>query len=188
MKTPRELETSLRPPGSAAPMNSGCGRRFCRAAALAVYCLAAISEINCGIAGTPPKHPGPPSNVGVTVSPSSANLFLGSTQQFQAIVTGSSNESVTWEVNGVIGGTASAGTISAGGLYTAPAILPAPPSATVTAVSRADPHASCSAIVSREDDVAVTVAPSTVNVPTNGEQVFAASETAMGNPAAGFTW
>jgi hypothetical protein len=126
--------------------------------------------------------------VGVSVSPSGANLFLGSTQQFQAIVTGSSNESVTWEVNGVIGGTASAGTISAGGLYTAPAILPAPPSATVTAVSQADTQASGSAIVSLEDNVAVTVAPSTVNVPTNGEQVFTASETAMGNPAAGFTW
>jgi hypothetical protein len=144
--------------------------------------------MNCGIAGTPPKNPGPPSNVGVTVSPGSANLFLGSTQQFQAIVTGSANESVAWEVNGVIGGTASAGTISAGGLYTAPAILPAPPSATVTAVSQADTQASGSAIVSLEDDVAVTVAPSAVNVPTNGEQVFTASETAMGNPAPGFTW
>lgn len=188
MEIPRQREVSGPLSCARAGANSGRGQKFCPTAALVVLCLMALFEINCGIAGTPPSPPGPPSSVGVTVAPSSANLFLGSMQQFQAIVTGSSHPNVTWEVNGVIGGTTSAGTISVGGLYTAPAVLPSPPSATVTAVSEADTQASGSAKISLEDDVAITVAPGTVSVPTGGDQVFTASETAMGNPAAGFTW
>ena len=77
----------------------------------------------------------------MSVEPASASVFLGGTQQFQAAVTGSTNISVTWEVNGVSGGSASAGTISVSGLYTAPAALPFPASVTVTAVSQADAQA-----------------------------------------------
>ncbi|HMD09490.1 MAG TPA: Ig-like domain-containing protein [Candidatus Acidoferrum sp.] len=59
------------------------------------------------------KQNPPPTSSGVTVSinPTSASLQTGSPQQFSAIVTGSSNTNVTW--------TATGGTISTGGLYTA---------------------------------------------------------------------
>jgi hypothetical protein len=59
------------------------------------------------------KQNPPPTNSGVSVSisPTSASLQIGSPQQFSATVTGSSNTSVTW--------TATGGTISTGGLYTA---------------------------------------------------------------------
>jgi uncharacterized protein (TIGR03437 family) len=67
---------------------------------------------------------GAPSNVQVTVSPTSASLVTGATQQFTAAVTGTANSSVTWTVNGVPGGNLSVGTISAAGLYTAPATTP----------------------------------------------------------------
>src|SRR5271154_3546503 len=49
---------------------------------------------------------------------------LGSTSQYAAKVTGSSNQAVTWNVNQAAGGTAQSGTISATGLYTAPAAMP----------------------------------------------------------------
>jgi hypothetical protein len=165
-----------------------CGRSCLQLIMLGILCFAALLAMSCGIAGSPPQPPVPPASVSVTVTPSSANVLLGAMQQFQAIVTGTSNTSVTWEVNGVTGGTASAGMISAAGLYTAPANLPSPPSATVTAVSQADTQASGSANVTLTDDIAVTVSPNPVNIPTGGAQVFTASESTTGSPAAGFAW
>ena len=121
----------------------------------------------------------------MTVAPTSASLSLGATQQFQAIVTGSSNTKVRWEVNGVPGGSASAGTISTNGpataVYAAPAILPSPASVTVTAVSEADSTASASAIVNLSDSIVVTVLPAATSVPTGGAQVFTASVTGSGS-------
>ena len=72
----------------------------------------------------------------VTVSvsgPSSVRLLA--TSQFTATVSGTSNQSVTWQVNNVAGGNSSVGTISGTGLYTAPSALPSPTSVTITALS-----------------------------------------------------
>ena len=124
----------------------------------------------------------------MSVEPASASVFLGGTQQFQAAVTGSTNISVTWEVNGVSGGSASAGTISVSGLYTAPATLPFPASVTVTAVSQADARASTSASVSLKDDIVVTVSPAMASVPTGGAQVFTANISGTSGFAAGVNW
>ena len=84
-------------------------------------------------------------HVVVVVSPTSASLTVGQTQQFNASLTGSSNQSVTWSANGVAGGDATVGTIEASGLYTAPAM---PNTVTVTATSVADSGGSASASVS----------------------------------------
>ena len=62
---------------------------------------------------------------------------LGATTQFAATVTGTSNSAVVWQVNGVAGGAAATGTISASGLYTAPTTMPANTSVAITAVSAA---------------------------------------------------
>src|SRR2546425_9300954 len=77
----------------------------------------------------------PPTAVSVTISPTSATVAAGGTQQFTATVQNTSNTAVTWQVNGVTGGNATVGTISSSGLYTAPA---SPATVTVTAVSQAD--------------------------------------------------
>ena len=69
----------------------------------------------------------------VTVSGAAATR-LGATTQFSAAVTGSSSTAVTWQVNGIAGGSAATGTISAAGLYSAPAALPVPNTVTVGAV------------------------------------------------------
>jgi hypothetical protein len=115
-------------------------------------------------------------------------VFLGGTPQFQAAVTGSTNTNVTWDVKGVSGGSASAGTISASGLYTAPATLPSPASVTVTAVSQADAQARASASVTLQDDIVVTVSPATATVPTGGEQVFTANISGTSGFATGVNW
>jgi len=145
----------------------------------------AIPLASCGT--TSSKSTGP-TVVTVIVQPPSANLFLGQTQQFQATVTGATNTTVTWQVNGVTGGTASTGTISAGGDYTAPETLPSPATVTVTAVSNADGQATGSASVTLMDDIAVSVSPNPVNVTAGGAQVFTANVTGTGNASTGVTW
>jgi hypothetical protein len=77
--------------------------------------------------------------VSVTVSPSAVNLTPGATQQFAAVVTGSSNTAVTWSVQ-----EASGGTINASGLYTAPLGLG---EYHVVATSQADTAISSTAVV-----------------------------------------
>jgi len=78
------------------------------------------------------------------------------TLQFTANVTGSSNTAVTWNVNGVPGGTQQLGFVSGSGLYVAPGGVPTKSSGsggsittdvTVNAVSQADSSASGAAVV-----------------------------------------
>jgi hypothetical protein len=80
----------------------------------------------------------------VTVSPSTANIRAASSFQFTATVTGNSNTAVTWTVNGTAGGSATLGTISSNGNYSAPATLPNPNALTITATSAASTSASAS--------------------------------------------
>jgi uncharacterized protein (DUF1800 family) len=74
----------------------------------------------------------------VTVN-GAGQVRLGSTAQLSATVTNEPTTSVTWQVNGVTGGSAALGTISASGLYTPPAVLPATNPVTVTAISVSAP-------------------------------------------------
>jgi hypothetical protein len=73
--------------------------------------------------------------VSVAISPTSASVQVNLTQHFTATVTGNSNISVTWSVDGIAGGNTTVGTVSTSGLYTAPS---ATGSHTVTATSVAD--------------------------------------------------
>lgn len=81
--------------------------------------------------------------VAVSVTPPAATVALDATRQFTADVTGATNTAVTWTVEEG----ATRGTISAAGLYTAPAALPNPATATVKATSAADPTKSDTATV-----------------------------------------
>jgi serine protease len=93
-------------------------------------------------------------NVDVSVSPTSASVQAsGGTLTFTATVTGATNAGVTWQVNGVAGGNSTVGTISALGIYKAPASVPSPETVTVTAVSIQDPTRTASA------QVTITAAP-----------------------------
>ncbi len=96
------------------------------------------------------------SSLVVTVAPSSASVVAGGAQQFQATVSGSTNPIVTWKVNGVTGGDSGSGTITPGGLYTAPAVIPVSGTVTVAAVSAADGITQGTATVNIQDPLAIT--------------------------------
>jgi len=81
---------------------------------------------------------GNPTGITVAVFPTATSVVVGQTVPFSAAVTGTTNTAVNWEVAGVAGGNSTVGTITAGGLYTAPTVLPNPSSVVVTAVSQAD--------------------------------------------------
>ena len=83
----------------------------------------------------------------LTVSPTGAVLVPNGTQQFTALEGGSLITDITWAVDGIPGGDATVGTISSGGLYTAPAAIPAPPTVTVTAILQDDVTITASAMV-----------------------------------------
>ena len=81
------------------------------------------------------------------VTPSTPNVRAASSQQFTASITGSSNTSVSWTVNGVAGGNSTLGTIDATGMFQAPATLPSPNSVSVQATSVADATAQATTTV-----------------------------------------
>ncbi len=107
--------------------------------------LALLIAVGCGGASNSGDN-NPPPSVAIAISPTSATLAAGATQQFQATVTGSTNTAVTWQVNGVAGGNTQSGTISATGLYTAPSSSQ-PLQVTVTAVAAADSSKTATAAV-----------------------------------------
>ena len=78
----------------------------------------------------------------VNVSPPTQTVAVFGTQQFSAAVTGTTNMAVTWQVNGVTGGSQATGYISSTGLFVAPGGAPTQTNGTaipvtVTAISRA---------------------------------------------------
>jgi hypothetical protein len=75
----------------------------------------------------------------ISVSPASATLVSNQKQQFTATVSGTSNTAVIWS--------ATAGSVDAGGLYTAPTVT-SQTNVAVKATSKADPSKSASAAVS----------------------------------------
>ncbi len=92
----------------------------------------------------------------VSVSPSAASVANFGTQQFTASVNGAPSSAVTWEVNGIAGGSQTIGFISTSGLYVAPSGVPTKSDSkgnsitttvTVSAVSQANGSASGSATV-----------------------------------------
>jgi YD repeat-containing protein len=74
----------------------------------------------------------------LTVAPAAATLGVTRTRQFEAYEGGVPTTRVRWAVNGLPRGDAATGTISADGLYTAPATPPTPSTVTITATHRDD--------------------------------------------------
>jgi len=104
-----------------------------------------LAVLFCGCGGgggTSTTTPPPP--ITISVSPASANVAASGPQQFTANIANTSNTAVTWEVNGVAGGSAATGMITSTGLYTAPG---AAGKVTITAVSQADSTKSGSSTV-----------------------------------------
>src|ERR1035438_8852092 len=91
----------------------------------------------------------------VAVYPASTYLTNSQTQQFTAVVSGTTNTGVNWSVNPAVG------TVSSTGLYTAPASISSGQTVTVKATSAADPTQSASASVALAPPVTVSLSPLT---------------------------
>lgn len=124
----------------------------------------------------------------VTISPSSITLQTGVSEQFTAVVYGTSNQAVSWLVGGVIGGNSQLGTITSNGDYTAPQVAPSAP-VKVEARSVAEPTYSATATVTVAGippQISVVVAPGQVSLMSDQTQQFSATVTGTSNQAV--TW
>ncbi len=91
--------------------------------------------------------------IAVAITPRRAAVTTQVPQQFSATITGLAVTTVNWSVDGVTGGNATVGTISATGLYSPPG---APGGHLILATSVADPSRSASAAVAVTDLAGVT--------------------------------
>jgi len=112
----------------------------------------------------------------VAVTPSNVFVAVNATQQFTATINinNNTNTSVTWQVNGVAGGNSTYGTIGTGGLYTAPATVPADPTITITAISEADSTKTGTATLQITPPTLV-ISPTSVTLAAGSQQVFVAT-------------
>lgn len=103
--------------------------------------------------------------VTVTVTPNPSSVRLGSSLDYNATVTNTTNTSVTWLVNDIVGGNATYGTINSSGLFTAPAVRPIA-TILIKAKSVADPSKFHQVIPSilNPIPVASAVSPAYINV------------------------
>lgn len=99
--------------------------------------LATLGLAGCGASSGSSASNSKPATLALSISPSTASITTGGTQQFSASITGTSNTGVNWLASG-------GGTISSTGVYTAGNN---PGSYTVTATSLADGSTSAQAKV-----------------------------------------
>ena len=118
-----------------------------------------------------------PEGVSVSINPTTATVKTGATYQFSASVVGSSNTAVTW--------TATGGSVSSTGLYTAPTTTG---TYTVKATSVADTTKSATATVTvtPATGVSVAITPTTATVQTGATKQFTASVSGTTNTSV--TW
>jgi hypothetical protein len=119
----------------------------------------------------------------VSILPATATVQPFGTLAFTASVSGSSNTAVTWQVNGVTGGSQTTGLISSGGMYSAPlkiapSLIPSSGNVTVviTAISQADSTSTGTATVTLQTQEQATQA-GTVELGTSGGNI---NDTATG--------
>ena len=123
----------------------------------------------------------PTGSVAVAVTPATAALYPSQTQQFTAMVNNAGTTAVTWSINPNVG------TISASGLYTAPASISTQQQVTVTATSQADTTKSATATVTlNPPPVAVSVSPTSATLQMGQTRQFTATVTGTSNTAV--TW
>jgi len=98
--------------------------------------------------------------VQIRVSPANTSLSSKSKQQFTATISGTSNTAVSWS--------ATAGSVDASGLYTAPSVT-SQTSATITATSNADPSKTASAVVTLNPATSQSLQITTGNLPQGAQ-------------------
>ncbi|MGH9678209.1 MAG: hypothetical protein ACRD36_13980, partial [Candidatus Acidiferrum sp.] len=151
---------------------------------------ATTSMLGCGGggSGSAVNPPSPPPAIVVTVTPASGSILLGNSQTFAATVTNTTDTSVTWSVNGIAGGSASTGTITSAGIYTAPADLPSQATVSVTATCHADATKFATAQVTITSDITIGLTPTSSGVELGATSAFHAAIASSGHPDATVLW
>src|SRR2546425_10742 len=132
------------------------------------------------------------------VTPASASVDINGTDLITAAINNdSSDQGVTWAVNGSTGGDSTHGTIASANFtlgtatatYTAPKIVPSPSSITITATSVADSTISGSTALTVTSSVTVNIAPPAGAPPFLINQTYQFTATTPGdNNNLGVTW
>lgn len=122
----------------------------------------------------------------VVVSPTTSSVALSQTQGFSAQVTGASDTSVIWDVNGVTGGNSTVGTVTNvvgthTTTYTAPVAMPSPGAITVEARANANTTFTSTAVVTLTSQAALTLAPLSSTLAVSHRQTFTAGITGSAN-------
>ena len=125
----------------------------------------------------------PSNQVGITISPTTTQLFPGQSQQFSATATGGNSSGVTWSILPAIG------SISSTGVYTAPATVTTQQDVRIIATSVADTTHEASGYVTLlpATPVAVSVSPAAVYLFPGLQQQFTATVRASNNSAVNWT-
>ena len=153
-----KCEVTVLPHGSTAPALSGF------ACHMVLWIVAALFMAACGGASSKTL----PS---VTIV-ESTSWVTGAPIHFTAVETGGTNNCWIWSINGIVGGNASAGTITNQGLYTAP-VSPYAGPLTVTVTACTNSALTASATVSGGS---VSISPATVTLTSSFTQQFTVSE------------
>jgi hypothetical protein len=110
------------------------------------------------------------------ITPTEATVPLSGSAGFRATLDGVAAPGVTWRVNGIPGGNGSLGTITGGGVYAAPAAMPATLPILVEAVLGSDPTRTVTAtvnIVTQTSGLLATAPVSVGIIQPGGAQVLA---------------
>ena len=130
------------------------------------------------------------SDIVLALSPGVASVELGATQAFHATLSsaGHPDATIRWSVNGA-SCPAACGTVDGSGNYTAPQILPAPASVTLTAQSAADPSKQVSAAITITSNFTLVLSAPT-NVSVNETAIIVATLTPVpgSNPSTALSW
>jgi len=161
--------------------------------ALPLLVLVVTISFTAGCSGVsavvqPPPPTPTPSPVSISVTPATASLLLGNAQPFTATVTGATDTSVTWSVNGIAAGSPITGTITSVGLYIAPQNLPPLTTVTITAQSVADPTKQASASINITSDISVALTPNAIGIELGATQQFHAAIASNGQPNPAVRW
>lgn len=131
----------------------------------------------------------------VYMSPTgTAYVQKGTQMQLSAGITGPADTAVVWQVNGVQNGNSKVGTIAPGAngnaVYTAPTVLPSPPTVTIQAVSHAEPDRSNSVTValSNTPPTIATVTISPVFAVVEGGTSFTFNASVIGASDTSVSW
>jgi hypothetical protein len=131
-----------------------------------------LALTGCGPGGAPDDEDPPDEPVTVNIIETAASVEVGQTFQFHYSVSNTTNTTCAWSVNDVAGGNAALGTITADGLYAAPAAVPNPSQVTVKAVAAADATKSDTAAVTITAPPPFTISPETATVPAGATRQF----------------